>query len=84
MVLPLNRDEALEFLKSMSQEDAHMNHYLESEAIMKTLAKYFGEDEEYWAMVGLLHDIDWALTKDNSEEHGVKAEELLKEKGFDV
>lgn len=83
MGLPLNRDQALEFLKSMPQEDANMNHYLETEAIMKTLAKYFGEDEDYWGMIGLLHDIDWALTKDNCEEHGVKAEEMLKEKGFD-
>ena len=37
-----------------------MNHYLESEAIMKSLAKKIGEDENYWGMLGLLHDVDWA------------------------
>mgnify|MGYP006425110331 CR=1 FL=1 len=83
MKLPLNRDEALEFLKSMPQDEANMNHYLETEAIMKALAKHFGEDEEYWAMIGLLHDVDWAFTKNNCEEHTIKAEEMLKEKGFD-
>jgi len=79
----MTRDEALEWLKSMPQAESDMNHYLESEAIMRALAEKFGEDVEYWGMLGLLHDIDWALTKDNWEEHVSKAEELLKEKGFD-
>jgi len=83
MTLPLKRDQAIEFLKSMPQETSDMNHYLETEVIMKALAKHFGEDEEYWAMIGLLHDVDWALTKDNWAEHTLKAEALLKEKGFD-
>ena len=42
-----------------------------------------GEDKDYWGMLGLLHDIDWALTRDNNEEHCTKAVEILKEKGFD-
>ena len=50
---------------------------------MRKLAQHFGEDEEYWAMIGLLHDVDWSLTKNNWAEHTVKAEEILKEKGFD-
>lgn len=83
MTLPITRDEAIELLKEMPQQESDMNHYLETEAIMKALAKHFGEDEEYWGMIGLLHDVDWALTRDNWEEHTVKAEEILKEKGFD-
>ncbi len=81
--LPITREEAIELLKSMPQEESDWNHYLESEAIMKALAKKQGEDVKYWGMLGLLHDVDWALTKDNWEEHCVKAEEILKEKGFD-
>jgi len=81
--LPINREEALELLKSMPQEKSDMNHYLESEAIMRTLADKLGEDVEYWGMLGLLHDIDWSLTKNNWPEHGTKAVEILKEKGFD-
>lgn len=81
--LPITKEKALELLKSMPQQESDMNHYLESEAIMRALAKKFGEDEQYWAMLGLLHDIDWALTKNNWEEHCIKAEKILKEKGFD-
>lgn len=82
-MIPINRSEAIEFLKSMSQGDSDMNHYLESEAIMKALAGRFGEDEDYWGMIGLLHDIDWSLTKNDLGNHCVKCEELLREKGFD-
>jgi putative nucleotidyltransferase with HDIG domain len=81
--LPITRDEAVELLKSMPQSESEMAHYLESEIIMKALARKFGEDEEYWGMIGLLHDIDWALTRDNWEEHGIKAVDILKDKGFD-
>ncbi len=83
MNLPITRDKAVEFLKSMPQEESDMNHYLETEAIMKALARHFEEDEEYWGMIGLLHDVDWSLTKDDWSEHTLKAEKLLKEKGFD-
>lgn len=83
MDIPITRDEAIELLKSMLQEESDMNHYLETEAIMKSLAKHFNEDEKYWAMIGLLHDVDWTLTKNNWVDHTVKAEKILKEKGLD-
>jgi putative nucleotidyltransferase with HDIG domain len=81
--LPISRDEAIELLRDMDQQESEMNHYLEAEAIMRELAAKFGEDQEYWGMVGLLHDVDWALTRDNWKEHCTKAEKILKEKGFD-
>ena len=83
MDLPITREEAINVLKSMPQLDSDMNHYLESEAIMRKLAKKFNTDEEYWGMLGLLHDIDWAFTKNNWKEHGIKAKEILKQIGFD-
>ena len=83
MNLPITRDEAVEFLKSMPQLESDMNHYLESEVIMRGLAEKFGEDVEYWGMLGLLHDVDWSLTKDDLGEHCVRCVEILKEKGFD-
>ena len=83
MTLPINREQAIELLKKYDQKESDMNHYLESEAIMKELAKKLGEDEEYWAMLGLLHDVDWALTKNNDKNHLTKAPEILKEVGFD-
>ena len=81
--LPISREEAIALLKSMPQLESDMNHYLETEAIMRSLAEKFGDDVEYWSMLGLLHDVDWALTKKDWSEHCIKAAELLKEKGFD-
>ena len=83
MNLPITRQQALELLKSMPQTEADMNHYLESEAIMRSLANKFNEDPEYWGMLGLLHDIDWAITKDDVQRHCLKAVGILEENGFD-
>jgi putative nucleotidyltransferase with HDIG domain len=81
--LPITREEAIDLLKSMPQLDSDMNHYLETEAIMRALAERFGEDVEYWGMLGLLHDVDWALTRNDWKEHCTKAVEILRAKGFD-
>ncbi len=83
MNLPITREQAIEFLISLNNDQSQMNHYLESEAIMKGLAKYFGENEEYWAMLGLLHDIDWANTKNDVANHGIQMVNMLKKLGFD-
>ncbi len=81
--LPITRSEAIDLLKNMDQQASDMNHYLETEAIMKVLAKRFNEDVEYWGMLGLLHDVDWALTRNDWKEHCTKAAEILKQKRFD-
>lgn len=80
--LPITREKAIELLKSMPQQESDINHYLETEAIMRNLAKKFEEDIDYWEMIGLLHDVDWALTKNNWEEHCIKAIKILKENEF--
>lgn len=79
----ISREQAIELLKKDNPTEAEMNHYLESEAIMRTLAEKLNEDANYWGMLGLMHDIDWALTRDNVSEHLTKAPEILKEAGFD-
>lgn len=83
--LPISRNQAIELLKKYNKEEdkSDWNHFLESEAIMGKLARKLGEDEEYWKMLGLLHDVDWGITKNNPVEHLTKAPEILKEKGFD-
>ena len=80
--LPVSREEALALLGSMNPGEADMLHYIETEAVMRLLAEKFGEDPDYWGMLGLLHDVDWALTKNNQEEHCIRAEKILAEKGF--
>lgn len=83
--LPISREKAIELLKKYNSPDdkGDWNHYIESEAIMKEVAKKLGEDEEKWGMLGLLHDVDWGITKNNITEHLTKAPEILKEAGFD-
>ena len=50
---------------------------------MKGLANHLGEDEEAWSICGLLHDIDYEQTKDDHKNHGLIAEEILKDKVSD-
>ncbi|MFA5856185.1 MAG: HDIG domain-containing metalloprotein [Candidatus Pacearchaeota archaeon] len=84
MSLPLTRDEAIELLKKYNKTEdiSDWNHFFESEAIMKEVANKINEDEEYYSMLGLLHDVDWGITKDNVTLHLTKAPEILKEAGF--
>jgi len=55
-----------------------VKHMLAVEAIMKSLAEYFGEDKEIWGLTGLLHDVDFEEVGENFSMHGLKAEEILK------
>ena len=81
--LPITRDNAIELLKKYNSHEQDFIHYFESEAVMKEIAKYLGEDEDYWAMLGLVHDIDWGITKEKVETHLTKAPEILRNSGFD-
>ena len=51
------------------------------EAAMRAYAQKFGEDEEKWAIVGLLHDFDYEMYPD-APDHPMKGSEILKEKGY--
>ena len=70
------REEALELFRKYNKSESLYHHALEVEAVMREGAVKFGEDPEYWGIVGLLHDIDWEMFP---EEHCKKAPELLKE-----
>ncbi|MGB9613928.1 MAG: HD domain-containing protein [Fervidobacterium sp.] len=73
----MTRDEALELLKKHVSNKNLVNHCLACEAIMRRLARHFGEDEETWGLAGLLHDLDYDYTKDKPQEHGLKSVEIL-------
>jgi len=49
---------------------------------MKFLAEKLSEDKDTWGMLGLLHDLDWELTKNNLTQHTIKTKELLKQEKF--
>ncbi|HHV63994.1 MAG TPA: hydrolase [Peptococcaceae bacterium] len=76
----ITRDEALALLKKYNKDPFHIQHALTVEAVMKWFAKELGYEDQadYWAIVGLLHDIDFELYP---EEHCLKAPELLREAG---
>lgn len=76
----ISREEALDLLRKYNKEPFHIQHGLTVEGTMRWYAKElgYGEEEEYWGIVGLLHDIDFELYP---EEHCVKAPELLREAG---
>lgn len=80
MTSKITREEALALLQKYNQEPFHILHGLTVEGVMRWFAKElgFGEEEEYWAVTGLLHDIDFEQWPD---EHCKKAPELLREAG---
>ncbi|WP_018125328.1 HDIG domain-containing metalloprotein [Desulfovibrio oxyclinae] len=73
----MNRQEAFELLKKHNSEDNLINHALESEAVMRALAGKLGKDEDLWGVTGLLHDLDYAGTKENGERHGLDTVDML-------
>ena len=79
----MNREVAFKLLRKYLKDQANINHSLESEAIMRYLAKRFSENEEEWGIIGLLHDIDWELTQNNPPQHCVTAVEILKTAGIE-
>ena len=76
----LTRQQALDLLKQYNSEPFHIQHALTVEGVMGWYAQElgYGEDAEFWSMVGLLHDIDFEKWP---EEHCRKAPELLKAAG---
>ncbi len=72
----INRKQALELLKKYNQESFHILHALTVENVMRVWASEAKEDEDFWGIVGLLHDVDYEKFP---EEHCKKAPELLKE-----
>jgi len=76
----ISREEAFELLKSTEKEANLINHGLESEAVMRGLAKKLGRDEEMWGLTGLLHDLDYSQTKENDSRHGLDTAEMLEGK----
>lgn len=76
----ITRDEAFELLRKYNSEKFHIQHGLTVEGVMRWYANDlgYGDDAEFWGIVGLLHDIDF---EKYPEAHCIKAPELLREAG---
>ena len=76
----LTRNEALALLKEYNESDALVKHGLAVEGVMRHFARKYGEDEEKWGIVGLLHDLDYEKYPD---QHCVKVQEIMQERDID-
>jgi len=76
------RSEAWELLNEFNKEEFHLKHAQIVEGAMKYFARELGyqEEEEFWGIVGLLHDLDFGMFP---KEHCSKSQEILRERGID-
>ena len=77
----MNRELAWNLLCEFTKNENLRKHALAVEACVKAYARKFGEDEEKWAVVGVIHDFDYEVYP-NAPDHPVKGSEILKEKGY--
>jgi len=73
----LGRDQAIELLKKYLRNSNLIKHSIAVEAILKDMANKLKENEEIWAMSGLLHDLDYEYSKQNPEKHAIITAQFL-------
>ena len=81
MLLP--RQQALDLLNQYIKNDRMIFHSLASEAVMRSLARKLGRDEDKWGQAGLLHDLDVEITNADPYLHGLETARMLTEMGMD-
>ena len=77
----MTRSDAWCLLTEFTQSESLRKHALAVEACMRAYARKFGDDEELWGIVGLIHDFDYEKYP-SAEEHPYKGNEILKERGY--
>ena len=80
--MELTREQALDLLKEYNKEPFHLRHAYTVEAVMDWFARElgYGDQAQFWATAGLLHDLDFELYP---EEHCVNVRDIMYEKGLD-
>ena len=80
--MELTYEKALELLKEYNQEDFHLQHAYVVSDVMGWFAEKlgYGEEKDFWALVGLLHDLDYEQYPD---QHCIKSQEIMRERGLD-
>lgn len=78
--MKLTRDEAWTLFTEYNETESLRNHGLAVEGAMRYFARKYGEDEEFWGIVGLLHDLDY---EKYPEEHCKKTREIMEARGID-
>ncbi|MBO5525566.1 MAG: hydrolase [Clostridia bacterium] len=80
--MAFSRENAISLLKEYNAEPFHIRHALTVEGIMRYFSRElgYGEEEELWGIVGLLHDLDFEKFP---ELHCIKQQEIMRERGID-
>ena len=73
------REDALALLKTYNQSESLIKHAFAVEGVMRYMARKYGEDEEVWGVVGLIHDLDYEQFPD---QHCKKTEAILRENNW--
>lgn len=76
----MNRDQAWEIVCEHVQSDSLRKHMLSVEYAMRAYAEHYGEDQDSWGLVGLLHDFDWEIHP-TLEQHPMHGAPILRERG---
>lgn len=78
----MTREEAWNLLTEYNQDEFHLQHAQILEKTMMYFAEKlgYGEDKEFWGIVGLLHDLDF---EQFPEQHCIKSQEIMRERGID-
>lgn len=82
--MEITLEKARELAKKYLQQENNYLHSRESEVILIALAKHLKQDENLWAIAGLLHDLDWEETSEEPEKHGLQTLEIIKKEGFEL
>ena len=78
----ITRDRAFELLNEHNKDPFHITHGETVEGTMRYFAREFDPDnEEFWGIVGLLHDLDWEEHEDDPMNHTIYAAEILEGEG---
>jgi len=77
----MDRDSALALLREFTTNESLIKHALAVEACMRAYARRFGEDENLWGAVGLLHDFDYERYP-TADQHPYRGAEILAEHGY--
>ena len=80
-IMTMNREDAWHLLNEYTKSESLLKHAMAVEAAVRGYARTFGEDEEAWGVVALLHDFDYERWP-TAEDHPFRGCEILREKGY--
>jgi predicted hydrolase (HD superfamily) len=78
----ITREQAIKLLEEFNKDAFHLKHAYVVEGVMRWFAQSlgYGEEADFWATVGLLHDLDYEMYP---EQHCIKQQEIMRERGLD-